>query len=76
MKILILYDKSANFESILFYTKYIRDIEFILINTKDLYNIIDENYDFLIYQTFPVEKHDKYDKVNNEVCDEYFKLFE
>lgn len=76
MKILILYDKSANFESILYYEKYIRDIEFFFIKTKDIYSIIDEKYDFLIYQTFPVEKHDKYDKINNDICDEYFKLFD
>ena len=76
MKILILFDKSANFESIYKYVKYIREIEFFFYKTENLYKILDDNFDMLIYQTFPVENHEKYNKEYNDLADEYFKLFE
>lgn len=77
INILILLNRSANMISIERYVENIHDenIKFTVINNNKLHKIKNNSYDMLIYQTFPVENHRKFNVPINTISDNYFLEF-
>ncbi len=81
INILVVLDRSANNVGLYEYQNVLQkhDINMTIIEMNILHKFIRKNdisiYQLLIYQTFPVEQHHKFNKVQNDFGDKFFTSF-
>lgn len=80
MKVLIILNRSANMTVITDYVNAIdkmdnTGVDFDIIHNNKIGRVVNNKYDMVIYQTFPVEDHKKFNKVAADVSDRYFIEF-